>query len=95
MRRTSASSATRRRSADTSASVPQTAAYSRLALAAGHERDWIERVIVKPVSTITSSPTSRVSPWATVLVAIRPRVPFLCKSEVARAERRHGDQPIA
>ena len=63
--------------------MPQTAAYSRLALAAGHERDWMARVIVKPPSTIASRPTSRLSPWATVFVAIRPRVPFLCKREVA------------
>jgi site-specific DNA recombinase len=38
---------------------------------------------VKPSATIASRPTSRVSPWATVLVAIRPRVPFACRSEVA------------
>ena len=60
---------------DSSDGVPQTAAYSRLALAAGQDRLWIDRVIVKPSATIRSSPTSRVSPWAMVLVAIRPRFP--------------------
>jgi DNA invertase Pin-like site-specific DNA recombinase len=41
------------------------------------------RVMVKPSATIASSPTSRLSPWATVFVAIRPRVPFLCNRAVA------------
>lgn len=87
MRRTSMSSATRGTSSATDPTVPQTAAYSRLALAAGHDRDWIARVMVNPPSTIASSPTSRLSPWATVLVAMSPRVPFVRKSEVARRKK--------
>ena len=34
-------------------------------LAAGQERDWMARVMVKPSAVIASRPTSRLSPWAT------------------------------
>ena len=49
MRRTVTSSVTLGTSAATSPSAPQTATYSRLALAAGHGRDWMARVIGEPV----------------------------------------------
>jgi hypothetical protein len=52
-------------------------------------------VMVKPSATIASSPTSRLSPWATVLVAIRPSVPFLCKSEVALRQARRPGATVA
>ncbi len=83
MRRTSMSSAARGTASFTGLRVPQTAAYSKFALAAGHERLWIARVIVNPSATIASRPTSRVSPCATVFVAIKPSVPIVCKSEVS------------
>ena len=38
-------------------------------------------------ATIASRPTSRESPCATVFVAMRPSVPFACKSEVARKKK--------
>ena len=84
------SSETRGTSSATWPDVPHTAAYSRLALPTGQDRLWIARVIVKPVSTIRSSPTSRVSPWAMVLVAISPRVPRGRKQGL-RAQEEVGD----
>lgn len=95
MRRTSMSSETRGTSSATAPTVPHTAAYSRFALDAGHDRDWTARVIVKPAATIASSPTSRLSPCATVLVAISPSVPFACKSDVAPRQREADPSPMA
>jgi hypothetical protein len=67
--------------------VPHAAANSRLALAAGQDRLWIARVIVNPAAAIRSRPTWRVSPWATVLVAIRPRVPRPVRRAAARRKK--------
>ena len=42
-----------------------------------------DRVIINPLSTIRSRPTSRLRPCATLFVAIRPRVPDFTVSVVA------------
>ena len=75
---------------------------------AGHDRLWIARVMVNPESTMRSSPTSRVSPWAMVLVAMSPRVPrarqqgLRAQEEVGHlvgaalgSRRKHVDEPVA
>ena len=72
-------------------SVPQTAANSRFALAAGQARLWIARVIVKPARDQPSRPTSRVSPCAIVLVAIRPKRPAVV-ARARSAQEEVGDQ---
>ena len=81
------SSAIRGTSEATVPELPQTAAYSRLALATGQDLLWMARVIVKPFATIWSSPTSRVSPWAIVFVAIRPRLPWALSNDIARRKK--------
>lgn len=68
----------------TCAQLVHTAAYSRAADFDGHGLLLIDRRIVTPLDTSWSSPTSRVSACARVLVAINPACPELLSRECAR-----------